>query len=124
MQEINIYGTTVRIPDIPENTASILYNDLPEISRSGNVWNYPDYFETVEYDKQGEYITYSRTKGLRRRGSKGCKNGIFAKIGGVVKGIFQKNTISIFSIIHWRTAHRLNSVKQMDILLFLEYWQR
>lgn len=124
MQEINIYGTTVRIPDIPENTASILYNDLPRNQQKWKRMELPDYFETVEYDKQGSILLTAEQRAYADEEVKRCKNGIFAKIGGVVRYISKKYYFYLqYYTLEDGTSPQFREADRI-FFLFLEYWQK
>lgn len=123
MQEISIYGTTIRIPDAPE-TEQILYANLPRSEQKWKRIELPDFFETVEYDKSGNLLLTPQQRQYADQEVKRCKEGVFAMIGGKIRFLSKKYYFYLqYYVLEDGTAPQFREADRL-FFLFLEYWQK
>jgi hypothetical protein len=81
MQEkIEIYGSTITLPERPKDEDAINYG-LPRKQQKWRRQQIPDYFDKVEYDKQGNLILTPIQEKFAEEEVKRCKHGIWVWIG-------------------------------------------
>ncbi len=77
---IPIYGSNVKIPDLPHDEVG-LNHGLPRKEQKWKKQELPDFFETVEYDKGGNLILTPQQEKYADQEVKRCKSGIHVWIG-------------------------------------------
>lgn len=78
---IEIYGTKVRLPEIPLDEF-IINNGLPIKEQKWIRKELPLFFDKVEYNKKGDLILTEKQEEYASEEVKRCKNGVWYKIGG------------------------------------------
>lgn len=120
-EKIEIYGTKITLPEKPMDEEALYYG-LPRNKQKWRRSALPDYFDKVEYDKQGNLIlTYQQEKYASEE-LKRCKNGVWAWIGEKMRFIpkryyfyLQYYTLEDGTAPEFREADRL-------YYLFFEWW--
>jgi hypothetical protein len=84
-EKIDIYGSLISVPDAPDDKSKILYHDLPRKEQKWKRQELPEYFETVEYDKEGNLILTLEQEAYASEELRRCKEGVHAMIGGRVR---------------------------------------
>lgn len=122
MQEkIEIYGSTITLPERPKDEDAINYG-LPRKQQKWRRQQIPDYFDKVEYDKQGNLILTPIQEKFAEEEVKRCKHGIWVWIGERLRYIpkryyfyLQYYTLEDGTAPDFREADRL-------YFLFFEHW--
>lgn len=122
MQEtIKIYGTDIKLPERPKDSEGINYG-LPRKQQKWVRKELPAFFNTVEYDKQGNLILTDEQEKYAAEEVKRCKKGVWVWIGEKLRYIpkryyfyLQYYTLEDGSAPDFREADRL-------WFLFHEYW--
>lgn len=122
MQEIiEIYGTSVKIPEAPRDEECINYG-LPRKEQKWKRTPLPSFFDVVEYDKSGNLSLTPQQEEYAIEEVKRCKNGIWIFIGGRKRYIpkryyfyLQYYTLEDGTAPDFREADRL-------YYLFFEHW--
>lgn len=84
---IEIYGSKIRLPDEPEDKSEVLYYNKPLKEQKWVKEELPDFFETVEYDKNGDLVLTPEQEEYASKEVSRCKKGIWAMIGGKLRYI-------------------------------------
>lgn len=86
-EKITIYGSTITLPDEPIDKKEILYYDKPLKQQKWVKEDLPDYFDTVEYDKNGDLSLTPEQEAYATEEVRRCKKGVWAMIGGKLRYI-------------------------------------
>lgn len=78
---IEIYGTTVRLPELPPYE-DIINHDAPRAEQKWLKRELPSFFDKVEYNKKGDLILTAKQESYAAEEVRKCKNGVWYKIGG------------------------------------------
>lgn len=120
-ETIEIYGSTIRLPEKPNDEAAIFYG-LPRKEQKWRRQSLPSFFDKVEYDKNGNLILTPEQEKYADEEVKRCKIGVWAWIGGKMRYIpkryyfyLQYYTLEDGSAPEFREADRL-------YYLFFEHW--
>lgn len=82
---IEIYGSKIRLPDEPTDKKEILYYDNPLKKQKWIKEELPEYFETVEIDKNGDLSLTPEQEAYANEEVRRCKRGVWAMIGGKLR---------------------------------------
>ena len=120
-EKIDIYGTTITLPEKPKDEEALYYG-LPRKEQKWRRHPLPDYFDKVEYDKQGNLILTAQQEKYASEEVRRCKNGVWAWIGERMRFIpkryyfyLQYYTLEDGTAPEFREADRL-------YYLFFESW--
>lgn len=120
-EKIEIYGTSVTLPERPKDEDAINYG-LPRNEQKWKRKQTPSFFDTVEYDKQGNLILTHQQETYADEEVKRCKQGLWIWIGGKMRYIskryyfyLQYYTLEDGTAPEFREADRL-------YYLFFEHW--
>lgn len=120
-EKIEIYGTNVNLPERPKDEDALYYG-LPRKEQKWRRQRLPDYFDKVEYDKQGNLILTEQQEIYASEEVNRCKNGVWAWIGERMRFIpkryyfyLQYYTLEDGTAPEFREADRL-------YFLFFEHW--
>ena len=86
---IEVYGTKIKLPEQPVKEEIINYN-LPIKEQKWYKKELPNFFEKVEYNKNGNLILTAQQEEYARQEVERCKKGIWVYIKGVPKYITGK----------------------------------
>ena len=78
---VEIYGTKIRLPDIPDD-AEVVNFGLPKLKQRWEKRELPDYFDKVEYNKAGDLILTPKQEQYAAQEVNKCKRGVWYLIGG------------------------------------------
>ncbi|WP_282457358.1 hypothetical protein, partial [Mycoplasmopsis arginini] len=78
--KIKIYGSTITLPEKPKDEDALYYG-LPRKEQKWVRQTLPDYFDKVEYDKQGNLILTQQQDIYASEEVRRCKQGVWAWIG-------------------------------------------
>lgn len=118
---VEIYGAKVRLPNKPE--ASLIYNSGKHKKDQKFVRaELPEYFETVEFNKDGDLILTEQQEQYAGEEVRRCKKGLWIWIGGTLRFItgkyyffLQYYVLEDGTVPEFREADRL-------FYIFHEYW--
>lgn len=120
-EKIEIYGSNITLPEKPKDEDALYYG-LPRKQQKWKRQTLPDYFDKVEYDKQGNLILTPQQEIYASEEVKRCKQGVWAWIGEKLRYIpkryyfyLQYYTLEDGTAPEFREADRL-------YYLFFEYW--
>jgi len=120
-EKIQIYGSNITLPEKPKDEEALNYG-LPRNKQKWERQPLPDFFEKVEYDKQGNLILTEQQEQYASEEVKRCKNGAWAWIGERMRFIpkryyfyLQYYTLEDGTAPEFREADRL-------YFLFFEHW--
>lgn len=120
-EKIEIYGSNISLPEKPKDEDALYYG-LPRKQQKWKRQTLPDYFDKVEYDKQGNLILTPQQEIYASEEVKRCKQGVWAWIGEKLRYIpkryyfyLQYYTLEDGTAPEFREADRL-------YYLFFEYW--
>lgn len=80
-ETIEIYGSQVRLPELPNEEEIINYN----LNRKQQKWikkELPSFFDVVEYNKNGDLLLTKEQQKFAAEEVRRCKKGIWMRIGG------------------------------------------
>lgn len=119
--KIEIYGSVITLPERPEDKHTLNYG-LPRKQQKWKRQIIPDYFDKVEYDKNGNLILTPQQENFAEEEVKRCKQGIWIWIGEKLRYIpkryyfyLQYYTLEDGTAPDFREADRL-------YYLFFEHW--
>lgn len=119
--KIEIYGSSITLPEKLKNE-DVLYIGLPRDKQKWERQSLPEYFDKVEYDKQGNLNLTPQQEKYASEEVKRCKNGVWAWIGEQLRFIpkryyfyLQYYTLEDGTAPEFREADRL-------YFLFFEHW--
>ena len=119
--KIEIYGSTIRLPERPKDEYAINYG-LPRKEQKWRRKELPSYFDKVEINKNGDLILTPQQDEYASEEVRRCKHGIWIWIGGIMRYIpkryyfyLQYYTLEDGSAPEFREADRL-------YYLFFEHW--
>jgi len=119
--KIQIYGSTITLPEKPKDEDALNYG-LPRSQQKWERKPLPEYFEKVEYDKQGNLTLTPQQEQYASEEVRRCKNGVWAWIGERLRFIpkryyfyLQYYTLEDGTAPEFREADRL-------YFLFFEHW--
>lgn len=119
---IEIYGSKIRLPDEPTNTDEILYYNLPRNQQKWVKDSLPEYFESVEVDKNGDLLLTPEQEAYAAEEVRRCKRGVWAMIGGRLRYL----TGRYYFFLRYYTLEDGNSpdFREADRLyfLFFNFW--
>ena len=120
---IEIYGTTIRLPDEPP-IEDMLYSNVPRSDQKWMKEELPDFFEKVEVDKNGDLLLTPQQEKYASEQVRRCKKGVWAMIGGKPRYITGKYYFFLQNYVledgnspDFREADRL-------YFIFHEHWQK
>lgn len=120
-EKIEIYGSTITLPQKPRDEDALYYG-FPRKQQKWKRQPLPEYFNKVEYDKQGNLILTEQQEEYASEEVKRCKNGVWAWIGERMRFIpkryyfyLQYYTLEDGTAPEFREADRL-------YFLFFEHW--
>jgi hypothetical protein len=120
---VEVYGTKIRLPEQP-NQEEILNYGLPIKQQKWVKKELPQYFDRVEYNKNGDLILTYEQELYARQEVENCKKGIWIYIKGIPRYITGKYYFFLQYYIledgnnpDFREADRL-------FFLFLDYWYK
>lgn len=120
-EKIQIYGSNVILPERPEDKDALYYG-LPRNQQKWRRNPLPDFFDKVEYDKQGNLSLTARQEKYADEEVRRCKQGVWAWIGERMRYIpkryyfyLQYYTLEDGTAPEFREADRL-------YFLFFEHW--
>lgn len=120
-ESIDIYGSIVRLPEKPKEDEAINFG-LPKKQQKWSRKRLPDFFDVVEYDKEGNLILTDEQQKYAEEEVRRCKNGLWMWIGGRLRFIpkryyfyLQYYTLEDGNAPEFREADRL-------YFLFFEHW--
>ena len=124
MQEkVNIYGTDILLPEKP-NRNEILYSSLHRKEQKWVKKELPSFFQTVEYNKNGDLILTKQQEIYADEEVRRCKKGIWVSINGIDRFFTGKYYFFLQYYIledgispDFREADR-------EYFLFHDYWQK
>lgn len=118
---LEIYGTKVRLPERPKDEDALNYG-LPRKQQKWVRKPLPEFFETVEYDKQGNLVLTKQQEDFAAEEVRRCKKGVWMWIGEKLRYIpkryyfyLQYYTLEDGFPPDFREADR-------RYFLFFEYW--
>ena len=119
--KIEIYGSIITLPEKPKDEDALYYG-LPRKEQKWRRYPLPDYFDKVEYDKQGNLVLTNQQERYASEEVRRCKNGVWAWIGEKMRFIpkryyfyLQYYTLEDGTAPEFREADRL-------YYLFFEWW--
>ena len=118
---IEIYGSNVRLPERPKDEDALFYS-LPRKEQKWRRQPLPEFFDKVEYDKEGNLILTPEQEKYANEEVKRCKVGVWMWIGEKLRYIpkryyfyLQYYTLEDGTAPDFREADRL-------YYLFFEHW--
>jgi len=119
--KIEIYGSIISLPEKPKDEDALYYG-LPRNQQKWRRTSLPNYFDKVEYDKNGNLILTHQQEVYASEEVKRCKQGVWAWIGERMRYIpkryyfyLQYYTLEDGTAPEFREADRL-------YYLFFEHW--
>ncbi len=86
---IEIYGSRVRLPNLP-NEEEIINYDLPRSEQKWAKRELPTFFDKVEFNKNGDLILKPNQEEYAAEEVRRCKKGVWYRIGGIDRYITGK----------------------------------
>lgn len=120
MLAVDIYGTLVHIHDAPE---LIDYWDYPKEEQYWRRTELPEYFDEIQYDKDGNSILTAEQKAFAAKEVEKCKKGYWFYNNGVATYITGKN---YFYLNWWKLEDDIYpDYRDADrrYFLFLNHWE-
>jgi hypothetical protein len=119
---VEIYGSKIRLPDEPTDTKEILYYDNPRPKQKWTKEDLPEYFETVEVDKNGDLVLTSEQESYAAEEVKRCKKGVWALIGGRLRYLTGRYYFFLrYYILEDGTAPEFREADRL-YFLFFNFW--
>lgn len=118
---VEIYGAKIRLPDQPED-GKILNSGKDRKDQKWVKPELPEFFETVEYDKNGRLFLTQEQDDYASEEVKRCKSGVWAKIGGISRFIPGRYYFYLrYYILEDGTAPDFREADRL-YFIFFQYW--
>jgi len=118
---IEIYGTKIRLPDEPPVSEIINYGKDKKQQKFIRT-DLPDFFEVVEYNKDGDLILTPEQETFAAQEVRRCKKGVWVMIGGRLRYITGKYYFFLqYYILEDGTVPDFREADRL-YYLFHEYW--
>lgn len=120
---VEVYGTKIRLPEQPP-IEDMLYFDLPRQDQRWAKASLPSFFETVEYNNDGDLMLTSEQEEYAAREVARCRNGVWAVIGGKARYITGRYYFYLqYYILEEGTAPDFREADRL-YFLFFDYWHK
>jgi hypothetical protein len=121
LNQTEIYGTLIDLPEIPDNV-----EDWGTDNPSEQYWRrheLPEFFESVEYDREGNALLDSRQRDYANREVKRCKEGLWFMNNGFPTYVTGKN---YFYLQWWKLEDDIYpDYRDLDrrYFLYMNHWE-
>lgn len=117
-----IYGTNIRLPQLPDEVDIVNYG-LPTNEQLFIRQELPDFFDNVQYTKQGDLVLSSEQEKYAEDELRKCKRGVWIYINGIARFITKK----YYFYLQWWVLEDGSRPEYRDCdrrwFLFLDWWE-
>lgn len=118
---IEIYGSRIRLPDEPDSSEVINYGEEKKKQKFARA-DLPTFFETVEYNKEGDLLLTDEQEKYAAQEVRRCKKGLWVMVGGRLRYITGKYYFFLqYYILEDGTVPEFREADRL-FFLFHEYW--